>query len=58
MKNRGSEYLRNKAKAIQEERIKPREINSYVDKKSGIIVHVYEGPKETPFRCIPTGYSE
>ena len=58
MKNKGSEYLRNKAKVMEEERIKPREIRSYQDLKSGVVVHVFAGVDDKPFKSLPVGWSE
>ena len=56
MKNRGSEYLRNKAKA--EERIKPREIRQYQDLKTGVVVHVFAGVEDKPHKSLPVGWSD
>ena len=45
-------------KTPSESRSKQREIGQYKDEKTGVIVHVLEGPKEVKWRGVPVGGSE
>lgn len=59
--NRGTQYLRGKEgmlKVMKEERKPPREIRSYLDEKTGVIVHVFAGPENKPYRGVPCGWSD
>lgn len=39
-------------------RSEQREIRQYVDEKTGVIVHVLEGPIEKPWRGVPVGFED
>ena len=41
---------------IKKDRIKPKLIGEHWDEKRQVMVRVYEGVKDKPFRSIPTGY--
>ena len=59
MKNHESQYLRGKEsmlKVLELERRPARQIGERWDAVLGIMVKIYAGPADTPFRTIPTGY--
>ena len=56
---KGKEYLKNREARMAmelEKRSKVKEIRQYLDEKSGVLVHVFEGPEPRPFKTVPTGY--
>lgn len=58
-KNRGADYLRGREMRMAlEERSKQREIRSYLDVKTGVMVKVLAGPEDKPYtQGVPCGWS-
>jgi len=57
-RNNKTDYRQIKKAADRVGRIEQKVIGEYLDMEMGCMVKVLEGIKDTPFRTVPTGWSD